>query len=196
MLNAGADWITGSDGAAGQAAGLGLRGKDILVWFRMYIALFINGTLIRRSDLGRHISENLSSRAKSPEAESWPPSDQLPEGGGPISFDQALLEPQPLGRSKRYGLFAAGFLGWFLVNGLWWQLIFRGSQTGGTNFQGSFCILPFSILMLILLGFNPRTRQITWGGLAAIAVNMTVSLALGLFFNAICLIPFFHPLMQ
>ena len=78
--------------------------------------------------MDEQMSENQSPEEKPPQEEPLPPSEQLLEGEGSIPGDQKTPEPQPMGRSKRYGLFAVGFLGWFLVNGLVWLLISRGEM--------------------------------------------------------------------
>ena len=146
--------------------------------------------------MDEQMSENQSPEEKSPQEEPIPPSEQLPEVEGLIQDDQKIPEPQPMGKFKRYGLFAAGFLGWFLVNGLVWLLISRGEmnleEQEGMVFINALCVLPLNLAIMLLLLWKKFTRMISLGILTAYGVNLIISLILGLSTNAACLIPFFE----
>ncbi len=148
--------------------------------------------------MDEQMSENQSPEEKPPQEEPIPPSEQLPEGEGSIPGDQKIPEPQPMGRFKRYGLFAVGFLGWFLVNGLVWLLISGGEINSGNEeemgliiINGIF-VLPLNLAIMLLLLWKKFTRMISLGILTAYGVNLIISLILGLSMNAACLIPFFE----
>lgn len=81
--------------------------------------------------------------------------------------------------------FAAGFLGWFLVNGLIW-LFFKD------NIGLNLLVFPVNLIVLIVLFAVKKNRKYAQGVLAAVGVNLLISLILGLFFNAFCFIPFFN----
>lgn len=90
--------------------------------------------------------------------------------------------------------FLAGFLGWYLVNGLYWVLLL-GRQTiwqyAGDNFlilAPTFCL---NLLALILLSAIKPTRKIGLGILTALAVNLVIASVLGVAENAWCFYPFF-----
>ena len=89
----------------------------------------------------------------------------------------------------------AGFGGWFLVNGLLWGWIFGlDSQAMGGNEEGYFLFIipfPLNIAFVIVLARNIKFRPIAGGILAALAVNLVVSLVRGIYLNGFCLIPFF-----
>jgi len=146
--------------------------------------------------MAEQMSENQSPEEKPPQEEPLPPSEQLLEGEGSIPGDQKIPEPQPMGRFKRYGLFAVGFLGWFLVNGLVWLLISRGEmnleEQEGMVFINALCVLPLNLAIMLLLLWKKFTRMISLGILTAYGVNLIISLILGLSTNAACLIPFFE----
>jgi len=132
------------------------------------------------------------SEYKPPEAAQPSPVDLPPAETEPAPGSQPSPEQPPMGMFKRYWKFAAGFLGWFLVNGLYWWWLLVGFQRAPDIVPSNCIILTLNVLALILLIKKPKTRQITWGGLTAIAVNLFVSLMLGLFYNAFCLVPFFN----
>lgn len=102
----------------------------------------------------------------------------------PASGDQPPETP-PSRKFKLTWEFFVGFLGWYLVTALFYgQVMDQEALTicGGLLF-------PVNLILLILL-LKYRT-QLGWGMLAALAVNMVVSLVLGLVQNAFCFIPFF-----
>ena len=77
--------------------------------------------------------------------------------------------------------FLIGFTGWSLMFFLFWPMFYGG---------GAFFILIINLLAIIYLAFHPKTRWIALGMLTAMAVNLMVSLVLGVIFNALCS-PFF-----
>ena len=121
-----------------------------------------------------------------------PPTEEQPEGTLPPTPDQ---QPSNLPSTSRFRLswkFAVGFLGWYLV--IW--LIYR-LQIPGPDPQGygtmilSLIVFPAQIIGLFFLFVIKDVRKIGWGMLSAIAVNLLISLMLGLGLNAVCFIPFF-----
>ena len=81
--------------------------------------------------------------------------------------------------------FAAGFLGWFLAAALFYGQVMDQEALmicGGALF-------PVNLLLLFLL--LKFIRFAGWGMLAALGVNLIVSLIQGLTNNAFCFIPFF-----
>jgi hypothetical protein len=108
-------------------------------------------------------------------------SEQLPDDKLPTS------EINP--RRKRI-MFIAGFLGWFVVNGLAWFLLAEG------NFSGSYAIpniiiLPANVIVLLILTIKRSTRPIGQGILVALAVNLLIALIIGVMGNGLCFVPFF-----
>lgn len=86
----------------------------------------------------------------------------------------------------------SGFLGWWLINDLIWRVL--GIQLSNPNIMygdiGVICFsFPINILLLVTFAIIRQTRLIALGILIAIALNLLVSLILGLFMNAICFIP-------
>lgn len=92
---------------------------------------------------------------------------------------------------EKSGRFAAGFLGWYLVNGLIWLLFSGGSLNGEGALILNFLIFPLNVIALLIFAFNRSTRFFALGLLGALAVNFVISLVIGLQFNAMCFIPFF-----
>jgi hypothetical protein len=105
------------------------------------------------------------------------PSDQRPDSGS-----AGAVNP----KRRNWRFFAFGFIGWYLVNGVIWVL-------PGNNEFNLLLTLPANILILIILAIIKRTRWIAFGMLTAIALNFLISLVLGLFNQAVCLVPFFSP---
>ena len=99
-------------------------------------------------------------------------------------------------RNRRYWKFAAGFVGWFVVNGLVWWILSGGFNAIADDLfenAGANCILlPLNLVFLFGLTRDLRTRPIAGGILAAIGVNLIVSLVLGAALNAFCLVRFFN----
>ncbi len=84
-----------------------------------------------------------------------------------------------LPKSKRLIQTGAGFFGWYLVNGLLWQL------------PDLWCVLfPANIVLLIAL-LRFRLGGIAQGILIAWASNFIFSLVAGTYLNAVTLVPFF-----
>jgi hypothetical protein len=113
------------------------------------------------------------------------PGEDQPEGTAPPTpGDQPSATP-PVRKFKFTWEFFVGFLGWYLATAIFYGQV-RDQEAlmicGGLLF-------PVNVLVLILL-FKWQ-RQMGWGMLAALAVNMVVSLVLGLIQNAFCFIPFF-----
>lgn len=87
-------------------------------------------------------------------------------------------------------IFIAGFLGWFVVNGLAWFLLAEG------NFSGSYAIpniiiLPANVIVLLILTIKRSTRPIGQGILVALGVNLLIALFIGVMGNGLCFVPFF-----
>lgn len=83
------------------------------------------------------------------------------------------------------GQFAAGFLGWFLVTLLFYA---QKMDTESLMICGGLLFLVNVVVLLILL---IRLRSVGLGMLAALGVNLVISLLLGLTQNAFCFIPFY-----
>jgi sugar lactone lactonase YvrE len=114
----------------------------------------------------------------------------------PISSgEDSPLETAPAApeadRRRKYILFASGFLGWYLVNGLLWLAVTRD----GFSMEGSgmlnLCFLPINLILLVVFSRKHSIRFIGLGILSALAVNLFISLILGMATNAGCFIPFF-----
>lgn len=113
---------------------------------------------------------------------------------------QAASQPpksaHPSGKTRRFWLMAAGFLGWFVINGLVWLGLSGGIgpvSNGLAQGPGPDCLmLPLNLVVLFLLSRKASTRPVAGGILAAVGTNFLVSLILGLSLNAFCLIPFFN----
>ena len=101
--------------------------------------------------------------------------------------------PPPIPRSKLIWQFVGGFLGWFLVNGAFYWITYGGmNQT--TQPSGLLCvILPANIIAFVILIAIKKTRQVGWGMLSAIGLNMLISIMIGSILNAMCLVPFYFP---
>jgi len=112
--------------------------------------------------------------------------DQPPEEG------QSIPSEQPARKFKFTWQFVAGFLGWFLVNGLVWLRLLAGREFSLNYWGSSALIFLLNLAILVFLAWMKSTRQIAWGIAAALGVNLIVSLVLGLTLNAFCLVPFFH----
>jgi len=93
-----------------------------------------------------------------------------------------------LDNRRKWLLFAVGFLGWYLVNGLIWLILLRAS---GSNGFENLLICPANGILLVILGINRPTRFVALGILVALAANFVISIIAGLVFNAQCFIPFF-----
>jgi hypothetical protein len=111
-----------------------------------------------------------------------------PEAESPLEVAIAL--PQADMRRK-YIQFAGGFLGWYLVNGLLYQVLFLSDIDEEMALLFGLAILPINLILLVVLSIKHRTRFIGLGILSAMAVNLFVALVFGLGMNAQCFIPFF-----
>ena len=98
-------------------------------------------------------------------------------------------QPPPLTRNEKIFRFLVGFLGWYAVNGLLWYLV--GNPNEGENFILLLCSFPANVLALLVLSLAKRTRLIGFGVLAAVALNLLISLILGVLQNAFCFVPFY-----
>ncbi len=91
--------------------------------------------------------------------------------------------PQPLGDVVRSRGFLFGFIGWFLVLGTLWALATRGSFSTRLSFDAGFwgivCLLPLSLLVIILLGARRRTRPVGAGLIVGFAASFLLVLLLG-----------------
>jgi hypothetical protein len=85
-------------------------------------------------------------------------------------------------------MFAAGFLGWFVINWLVWREI---GVNEGENFLFGILTLPVNLIVMVVLAAVRRTRWIGLGILTAIVLNLVITLVMGLVTQAVCLIPFF-----
>jgi len=121
------------------------------------------------------------------------PSKEQPGGTLPSTPDQQPSGPQSASVFELTWRFAVGFLGWYLV--VW--LIYWSLLNGKTDPQGysamilSMLVFPAQIIALFILFVVKDFRKIGWGMLSAIAVNLLISMILGLGLNAVCFIPFF-----
>lgn len=113
------------------------------------------------------------------------PLEDQPEGMVPPTPVDGSSETPPVRKFKLTWDFFVGFLGWFLVTALFYGQV--RDQEALTICGG--LLFPVNLLVFILL--LRWQRQMAWGMLAALAVNMVVSLVLGLVQNAFCFIPFF-----
>ena len=113
------------------------------------------------------------------------------------------IPPEPTGPSenatslrsflKKYYQQIIGFLGWYVVNGIFWLLKLEGKPVSYYPENAFFLIitLPVNLLILIILAAIKWTRPIAFGILLAMAVNFVIDLILGNFFAGACLLPFF-----
>ena len=107
-----------------------------------------------------------------------------------------------LTRNEKIRDFLIGFVGWWIISGLVWLVGTNATFTFPSRlwnellalFQLLFLLLFFltQLIALILLAF--RRGWIALGMLSAIALNLTVSLLVGMTQNAFCFAPFFVPL--
>lgn len=121
-------------------------------------------------------------------------SEDKPEGTVPESPEQQSSEPESISIFGLTWKFVLGFLGWYLVVGLIYGLVMIDDPQGYGALIISLLVFPAQIIALFILFLVKRFRKIGWGVLSAIAVNLLISLIIGLNFNALCFIPFFDPL--
>jgi hypothetical protein len=80
-----------------------------------------------------------------------------------------------------------GFVAWYVINGLiWW------GGTSNYRFFLAIFTLPGNIIALLICAIVPRLRRVALGILIAIALNLVISLVLGMMTNALCFVPFFN----
>ena len=116
------------------------------------------------------------------------PNETLPSVPG-----QQSPEPQPAGRLSLNWIFAIGFLSWYLVVGLLYWSQMKDDPQGYGAMLSSLFIFPAQLIALGILFAIKDLRNAGWGVLSAIALNLLISLILGLSFNALCFVPFFAP---
>lgn len=92
-------------------------------------------------------------------------------------------------KKQQWIQFAAGFLGWFILYGLFWLGLMQ-TDPGG-SFILNLCLLPLNVFLMIYLAVKKKTRFIGLGILAAMAANMIILLVMGAGMIATCNIPFF-----
>jgi len=124
-----------------------------------------------------------------------PESDKPAEGASKKSKKQ-------LTRNEKIRDFLIGFVGWWIISGLVWLVVTNATFTFPSRlwnellalFELLFLLLFFlaQLIALILLAF--RRGWIALGMLSAIALNLTITLLVGMTQNAFCFAPFFVPL--
>ena len=107
-----------------------------------------------------------------------------------------------LTRKEKIRDFLIGFAGWWIITGLVWLGVTRGTFSVPSRiwsellalFELVFLLLFFltQLIALIILAF--RRGWIALGMLSAIALNLTITLLVGMTQNAFCFAPFFVPL--
>ena len=111
------------------------------------------------------------------------------------SWNIAAAEPQPeglpLSKNERTRQFLVGFVGWYLANGLTWYALVRGSNNAGEGVFMNIILFPINLLALIILSAIKRTQRVGLGILAALALNLGLSLVLAASINGFCFIPFY-----
>jgi hypothetical protein len=133
------------------------------------------------------------------QAQNNKPSGVQPPDPAPIPpNDRPTETTQPASKYKRAWKFAAGFLGWYMLLAAVYYLL---APTTGISPAGdvvvpmilSGLLFPLQVVGLILLFAFKKNRNIGWGMLSALGVNLVISLMLGLVYNGVCFIPFFMP---
>jgi len=89
-----------------------------------------------------------------------------------------------------------GFFGWYVINGLIWLILVNVNMDSSGGGPPAYVILnllifPANLLALILLAAGKRTRKMGLGILAALALNLLLSLLFGMLINGVCFIPFY-----
>ena len=107
-----------------------------------------------------------------------------------------------LTRNEKIRDFLFGFVGWWIISGLVWLGVTKGNFSIPSRiwsellalFELVFLLLFFltQLIALIILAF--RRGWIALGMLSAIAMNIVITLLIGLTQNAFCFAPFFIPL--
>ena len=84
--------------------------------------------------------------------------------------------------------FVFGFFGWFFIYGIVWLMNIKANPYSG-QFGIEAILFPLAIGLPIFL--TTRRKYIAWGIASALALNLFISLFLGMFLNGVCAIPFF-----
>lgn len=112
-----------------------------------------------------------------------------------MSFNQPDDTPEPRSSAwtwwSKNAQIVYGFVGWYLVNGLFWLLVGNPSFNSDYNFIRYWAVFPLNLLALIILALVKKTRIISLGMLAALALNLLVSLVVGASMNGMCFVPFY-----
>lgn len=96
--------------------------------------------------------------------------------------------PKPvLTRDEKRRRFLIGFLGWWLVN-VPLAMVLNARHLAEVLFMVFFV----QVVLLIIMAF--ANRAVALGMLAAIGLNLVISILFGLLFNALCWIPVSTPL--
>jgi hypothetical protein len=129
------------------------------------------------------------------------PDDAVPEA--PQEPEKKPLAPTRIfTRQEKIRYFLIGFLGWWLINILLWRLLvpvplsqLQGYRAGQGISENLICTVPiiFGMNVFLLIRMAFANRWIALGLLAAFAVNLVISLLLGLAGNAACWVPFTTP---
>ena len=111
-------------------------------------------------------------------------------------IDKTSGKPKtPLTRNEKIRDFSIGFFAWWLINGIaWFGLTSDAANSMGENGLLLFiCVIPLFYLsqLVAIIVFAFRRGWIALGSISAIALNLFITLVLGLTFNATCFIPFF-----
>jgi len=112
--------------------------------------------------------------------------------------EEAISKPKrQLTRNEKIRDFLFGFVGWWVINALVWFAV----MSDYVNSMGENVLLIFllgipvfylaQLITLIILA--SRRGWIALGIVSAMALNLVITLILGLTFNATCFIPFFVP---
>jgi len=125
--------------------------------------------------------------------------DQLLEDARLPAEEQQSVVKQPVPRSRRIWRFAMGFLGWYLAMGLFFLALFPDVNLSSPSADEgllicSGIIFPIQLLALILFLVIKEVRNVGWGMLSALGVNLMISLVMGFTTNAFCFVPFFTPI--
>ena len=95
----------------------------------------------------------------------------------------------PSPQEKRIELLI-GFIGWFVINGVLWAIA-AGTPVGLAYLPPNLILFPANVLVLIILA---RTRRwVALGVLIALAVNLLITLIMGVVIAGFCFVPFFTP---
>ncbi len=104
----------------------------------------------------------------------------------------AAAPPEPIPPAIKRRQFLIGFAGWCLATGSIWLVLSR--ELSGNWFVQllvSGTLFLVNIGLLAGLGSSRRVRWVALGMLAAVALNLLISLALGAWFSVVCFVPFF-----